>query len=175
MARKRPDPFEVEEEIIYVSKSELKRDAQELFQLGVDIVSLSKKQREKLPLSPALVEAMALADKLQGKHEALRRHMSYISKTLRETDNVPDIQAMIDLLLNKNNQADVLMNKIERIRNELISTGDEKANELLDKYPSLERQKLRQLIRQAKKEAAAEKPAKGYKELFQYIKEVIMP
>ncbi|MFC0117743.1 ribosome biogenesis factor YjgA [Pseudoalteromonas xiamenensis] len=175
MARKRPDPFEVEEEIIYVSKSELKRDAQELFQLGVDIVGLSKKQREKLPLSPALVEAMALADKLQGKHEALRRHMSYISKTLRETDNVPDIQAMIDLLLNKNNQADVLMNKIERIRNELISTGDEKANELLDKYPSLERQKLRQLIRQAKKEAAAEKPAKGYKELFQYIKEVIMP
>jgi ribosome-associated protein len=68
-----------------------------------------------------------------------------------------------------------MINNIERIRLDLINKGDDRANELLEKYPSLERQKLRQLIRQAKKEVEAEKPAKGYKDLFQYLKDAIMP
>lgn len=172
---KRNDPFAQEEEIIYVSKSELKRDAHELYDLGVEIAGLSKKQREKLPLSPLLVEAMTLADKLKGKHEAYRRHLNFISKSLREAENVAEIQAMLDVVLNKNNQAEIMINNIERIRLDLINKGDDRANELLEKYPSLERQKLRQLIRQAKKEVEAEKPAKGYKELFQYLREAIMP
>jgi len=165
----------IEEEIIYVSKSELKRDAQQYQQLAIDLAAMSNKQREKLPLSDDLVEAMVVADKIRAKSEAYRRHINYISKTLRSTDNVEDIEAAIELMLNKNNQADVLLNKIETIRTELIANGDSQINELLVQYPELERQKLRQLVRQAAKEAKAEKPAKGYKELFQYLKDIIMP
>ena len=165
----------IEEEIIYVSKSELKRDAQQYQQLAIDLAAMSNKQREKLPLSDDLVEAMVVADKIRAKSEAYRRHINYISKTLRSTDNVEDIEAAIELMLNKNNQADVLLNKIETIRTELIENGDSQINELLEQYPELERQKLRQLVRQAAKEAKAEKPAKGYKELFQYLKDIIMP
>ena len=165
----------IEEEIIYVSKSELKRDAQQYQQLAIDLAAMSNKQREKLPLSDDLVEAMVVADKIRAKSEAYRRHINYISKTLRSTDNVEDIEAAIELMLNKNNQADVLLNKIETIRTELIANGDNQINELLVQYPELERQKLRQLVRQAAKEAKAEKPAKGYKELFQYLKDIIMP
>jgi ribosome-associated protein len=165
----------IEEEIIYVSKSELKRDAQQYQQLAIDLAAMSNKQREKLPLSDDLVEAMVVADKIRAKSEAYRRHINYISKTLRSTDNVEDIEAAIELMLNKNNQADVLLNKIETIRAELIANGDNQINALLEQYPELERQKLRQLVRQAAKEAKAEKPAKGYKELFQYLKDIIMP
>ena len=165
----------IEEEIIYVSKSELKRDVQQYQQLAIDLAAMSNKQREKLPLSDDLVEAMVVADKIRAKSEAYRRHINYISKTLRSTDNVEDIEAAIELMLNKNNQADVLLNKIETIRTELIANGDSQINELLEQYPELERQKLRQLVRQAAKEAKAEKPAKGYKELFQYLKDIIMP
>ncbi|TMN93974.1 hypothetical protein CWB72_00390 [Pseudoalteromonas phenolica] len=165
----------IEEEIIYVSKSELKRDAQQYQKLAIDLAAMSNKQREKLPLSDDLVEAMVVADKIRAKSEAYRRHINYISKTLRSTDNVEDIEAAIELMLNKNNQADVLLNKIETIRTELIANGDSQINELLVQYPELERQKLRQLVRQAAKEAKAEKPAKGYKELFQYLKDIIMP
>ncbi|TMN32563.1 DUF615 domain-containing protein, partial [Pseudoalteromonas sp. S2755] len=68
-----------------------------------------------------------------------------------------------------------LLNKIELIRDEVIAKGDSKINELLDKYPELERQKMRQMARQASKEVKAEKPGKAYKELFQYLKEAIMP
>ncbi len=165
----------IEEEIIYVSKSELKRDAQQYQQLAIDLAAMSNKQRDKLPLSDDLVEAMVVADKIRAKSEAYRRHINYISKTLRLTDNVADIEAAIELMLNKNNQADVLLNKIESTRTELINNGDSLINELLEQYNSLERQKLRQLVRQAAKEAKAEKPAKGYKDLFQYLKEAMMP
>ncbi|ALO40812.1 ribosome biogenesis factor YjgA [Pseudoalteromonas phenolica] len=165
----------IEEEIIYVSKSELKRDAQQYQQLAIDLAAMSNKQREKLPLSDDLVEAMVVADKIRAKSEAYRRHINYISKTLRLTDNVADIEAAIELMLNKNNQADVLLNKIETTRTDLINHGDSVINELLEQHPSLERQKLRQLVRQAAKEAKVEKPAKGYKDLFQYLKEVMMP
>ena len=165
----------IEEEIIYVSKSELKRDAQQYQQLAIDLAAMSNKQRDKLPLSDDLVEAMVVADKIRAKSEAYRRHINYISKTLRLTDNVADIEAAIELMLNKNNQADVLLNKIESTRTELINNGDSLINELLEQYASLERQKLRQLVRQAAKEAKSEKPAKGYKDLFQYLKEAMMP
>ncbi|RJE76840.1 hypothetical protein CWB96_10510 [Pseudoalteromonas citrea] len=165
----------IEEDIIYVSKSELKRDAQQYQQLALDLASMAKKQRDKLPLTDDLLQAMIVADKIRAKSEAYRRHMNYITKTLRTTENIAEIEAAIDLMLNKNNQADVLLNKIEIIRDELIQQGDDKVNELLAEYPELERQKMRQLVRQAKKEASVEKPAKGYKELFQYLKEAMMP
>ncbi|TMO64103.1 ribosome biogenesis factor YjgA [Pseudoalteromonas aurantia] len=165
----------IEEDIIYVSKSELKRDAQQYQQLALDLASMAKKQRDKLPLTDDLLQAMIVADKIRAKSEAYRRHINYITKTLRTTENIAEIEAAIDLMLNKNNQADVLLNKIEIIRDELIQQGDDKVNELLAEYPELERQKMRQLVRQAKKEASAEKPAKGYKELFQYLKEAMMP
>ncbi|MAD88683.1 MAG: hypothetical protein CMK64_03190 [Pseudoalteromonas sp.] len=174
MAKKKK-PEVIEEEIIYVSKSELKRDAQQYQQLAIDLAAMSNKQRERLPLSDDLIEAMVVADKIRAKSEAYRRHINYISKTLRTTDNVADIEAAIELMLNKNNQADVLLNKIETTRTNLINSGDSLINELLEEFPTLERQKLRQLVRQAAKEAKAEKPAKGYKDLFQYLKEVMMP
>ena len=168
---KKPQP---EEEIIYVSKSELKRDAMEFHDLGVEMANLSKKQREKLPLSNELVQAMNLADKLREKKDAYRRHLNYIAKTLRSTANVDEINQAMAVITNKNNQKDVIINQIEQIRDELISDGDARLNPLLDEYPSLERQRMRQLIRQAAKEVKQEKPGKNHKELFQILKDLML-
>jgi len=174
MAKKKGKPAEIEEEIIYVSKSELKRDAQEFHQLGSDIAKMGKKQRERLPLNDDLKEAMVVADKISNKSDAYRRHLNYIAKTLRTVENIDEIKALIDIMLNKNNQAEVLIKKIEQLRSDLIEQGDELINQTIEQYPSLERQKMRQLVRNAAKEVKAEKPAKGYRELFQYLKDAIM-
>ncbi len=163
-----------EEEIIYVSKSELKRDAQEIHELGAAIALLGKKQQAKLPLNDDLVEAMVVADKIDKKNEAYRRHLNYIAKTLRQSDNLEDIQAAFDLITNKNNKADVAIHGIEHTRTELIEQGDKKINELVAEYANFERQRLRQLTRQAKKELDKQKPGKSHKELFQYLKDVIL-
>ena len=174
MAKKKGKPAEIEEEIIYVSKSELKREAQEFHQLGSEIAKMGKKQRERLPLNDDLKEAMVVADKISNKSDAYRRHLNYIAKTLRTVENIEEIKAIIDVMLNKNNQAEVMIIKIEQLRSDLIEQGDDLINETIEQYPALERQKMRQLVRNAAKEVKAEKPARGYKELFQYLKDAIM-
>ncbi len=174
MAKKKGNPAEIEEEIIYVSKSELKRDAQEFHQLGSDIAKMGKKQRERLPLNDHLKAAMVVADKISNKSDAYRRHLNYIAKTLRTVENIDEIKAIIDIMLNKNNQAEVMIKKIEQLRSDLIEQGDDLINQTIEEYPSLERQKMRQLVRNAAKEVKAEKPARGYKELFQYLKDSMM-
>ena len=174
MAKKKGKPAEIEEEIIYVSKSELKREAQEFHQLGSEIAKMGKKQRERLPLNDDLKEAMVVADKISNKSDAYRRHLNYIAKTLRTVENIEEIKAIIDVMLNKNNQAEVMIKKIEQLRSDLIEQGDDLINETIEQYTALERQKMRQLVRNAAKEVKAEKPARGYKELFQYLKDALM-
>jgi len=173
MARKKRNP-ELEEEIIYVSKSEIKREVQEMHKLGTQLASLSPKAREKVPLDPILEEAMVLADKLSKKKESYRRHLNYIAKQLRLAENLDEIKLAMDIIGNKNQQASVVLNKLEYLRDQLITGGDKKVNELIEEYDNLDRQKLRQLVRQAKKELEQEKPAKGYQDLFQYLKTSIL-
>ena len=162
-----------QEEIIYVSRAELKRDAKELHQLGEEIAKLGKKQRATIPLNDDLQEAMTLADKLAPKKEAYRRHLNYIAKCLRLADNIDDITHAMNVIKNKHQQGNVLLHKIEHLRDEIIATGDDKINQLIAEYEDCDRQKLRQLMRQARKEQSQEKPAKAYRELFQYLKTFI--
>jgi ribosome-associated protein len=173
MARKKRNP-ELEEEIIYVSKSEIKREVQEMHKLGTQLAALSPKAREKVPLDTILEEAMVLSDKLSKKKESYRRHLNYIAKQLRLAENLDEIKLAMDIIGNKNQQASVVLNKLEHLRDQLITDGDKKVNELIEEYDNLDRQKLRQLVRQAKKELEQEKPAKGYQDLFQYLKTSIL-
>ncbi|MDU6078576.1 MAG: DUF615 domain-containing protein, partial [Pantoea sp.] len=54
-----PDNQEEEDdEIIWVSKSEIKRDAEELKRLGAELVDLGKNALEKIPLDEELLAAV---------------------------------------------------------------------------------------------------------------------
>ena len=52
----------------------------------------------------------------------------------------------------------------------MLEQGDGAINELLGQYRDLDRQKLRQLVRQAQKERQEEKPPVAFRELFQYLR-----
>ena len=116
---------------------------------------------------------MLLADKITNKHEALRRHVRHIAKILAETDLEPIKQAM-DVMANKHQQESVKFEKLEKMRDELIEQGNDTIEALLSQFDSMERQKLRQLVRQAKKEHSAEKVGKHYRDLFAYLKEHVV-
>jgi ribosome-associated protein len=68
-----------------LSKSQRKRDMIELQKLGERLSRLSDSQLEKLPLSEKLLTALVTARKLKV-HEAIRRHMQYIGKIMRDED-----------------------------------------------------------------------------------------
>lgn len=56
-----------DDEIIWVSKSEIKRDAEELKQLGAEMVELGKNALDKIPLDQDLRDAIELAQKIKKK------------------------------------------------------------------------------------------------------------
>ncbi|MFZ7198008.1 MULTISPECIES: ribosome biogenesis factor YjgA [Avibacterium] len=173
MAKRRKEQFdwedEEQEEIIWVSKSEIKRDAEALKQLGEKLVNLTKTNLEKIPLEENILDAIALAQRLQK--EAKRRQLQYIGKLLRQVDAEP-IQEALDKIENKHNHQQALLHKLELLRDELIAKGDEALSNVLNDYPYADRQHLRNLIRAAQKEKAQNKPPKAYREIFQYLKEL---
>ncbi|MCJ8319951.1 MAG: DUF615 domain-containing protein [Colwellia sp.] len=167
MPQSAPDIDELEEEL--KSKSEIKREMHKMQDFAQSLVEMSKHQRSKIPLTEALLEDMVLADKIKGKHEAVRRHIRHMAKVLMETDLEP-IHHAIDVMNNKHQQETAKFVHLENIRDALIEGNNETAEEVLTNNEKMERQKLKQLIRQAKKEKKAEKIGKYTKVLFNYLK-----
>ncbi len=170
MARKnKKAPWEPEEEIIWVSKSEMKRDMEELQQLGEELVALKPSVLEKFPLDDDLFDA--IKDAQRFKNEARRRQLQFIGKLMRNIDPEP-IQAALDKVRNKHSQQTAILHKLEKLRDDVVEKGDEAIAEVMELYPQADRQRLRQLARQAAKEKQAGKPAKAYREIFQILKEL---
>jgi ribosome-associated protein len=61
---------------------------------------------------------------------------------------------------------------VERWRDKLVAGGNEALTELLKERPHADRQQLRQLLRNAQKEAEANKPPKSSRLLYRYLKEL---
>lgn len=81
-----------DDEIIWVSKSEIKRDAEELKHTGVELVKLGKNALDKIPLDADLRAAIELAQRI--KMEGRRRQLQLIGKMLRQRDVDPIRQAL---------------------------------------------------------------------------------
>ncbi|MEF1255543.1 MULTISPECIES: ribosome biogenesis factor YjgA [unclassified Vibrio] len=168
MARKNQKaPWEEEEEIIWVSKTEMKRDMDELQKLGEELVSLKPSVLEKFPLSEDLADA--IKDAQRFKNEARRRQLQYIGRLMRLEDPEP-LQAALDKVRNKHSQATAELHKLELLRDRIIEKGDAAINDAVELYPDADRQRLRQLARQAAKEKSANKPPKASREIFQMLK-----
>ncbi|MBV4368094.1 ribosome biogenesis factor YjgA [Erwinia sp. BNK-24-b] len=160
---------EDDDEIIWVSKSEIKRDAEELKRLGAELVDLSSNSLDKIPLDEDLRAAIELAQKI--KKEGRRRQLQLIGKMLRSRDEDPIRQAL-DKLKNRHNQQVALFHKLEMLRDRLIAEGDDAMADVLQLYPDADRQQLRSMIRNAQKEKAANKPPKSARQIFQYLREL---
>lgn len=173
--RKKKEAFDWEdedqEEIIWVSKSEIKRDAEDLKQFGEKLVNLTKANLTKVPLDDSLKDAIELAQRLQK--EARRRQLQYIGKLLRSIDAEP-IREALEKIENKHNQQQAMLHKLEILRDELVAKGDAVLTDLLNEHPSADRQQLRNVIRAAQKEKEQNKPSKAYREIYQILKTLIL-
>ena len=158
------DVEDEDDEIIWVSKSEIKRDAEELKRLGAEMVELGKNA-----LDNDLRDAIELAQRI--KKEGRRRQLQLIGKMLRSRDVEPIRQAL-DKLKNRHNQQVALFHKLEQIRDRLIDNGDDAVAEVLNLWPDADRQQLRSLIRNAQKEKEGNKPPKSARLIFQYLREL---
>ncbi len=170
MARKNQKaPWEEEEEIIWVSKTEMKHDMDDLQKIGEELVELKPAVLEKFPLPEELFDAVRDAQRF--KNEARRRQLQYIGRLMRNIDPEP-IQAALDKLRNKHSQATAVLHKLEQLRERVIEEGDSAINDVMATYPQADRQRLRQLYLQANREKKGNKPPKASREIFQLLKEL---
>lgn len=158
---------EIEYEL--VSKSEMKREMHRWQAMGQQLCGLPVGQWDALPISETLLAALQEYRRLK-QGEAIRRHLQYIGKLMRNED-VDAIREAIELQDPSSEAYGRRQKQQEQWRARLLD-DDQAMNEFIDAYPDVDRQHLRTLIRNAKKEQAAESAKNThFKKLFQVIKE----
>lgn len=167
------DNFDIEDETELLSKTQTKAQATALQKLGTSLVALGPSALAKVPLDDELLDAIMLARKILRKKEGYRRQLQLIGKLMRSRDIEPIEQALLNFK-SAHKKANNVFHRIEELRDEIIAEGDKKIEELLADNPLFDRQKLRQLQRQAKKQLTDNKPPKASRELFKYLKEVMI-
>ena len=155
----------------YISKSQAKRDVEALQKLGEKLVQLSRSTLEKFDLDDRLRDEILFAQTIKS-HSANRRQMQLIGKLMRHADS-ESITKQYERYQNQLSEHNAAFHALEHWRDRILSEGDSAINELVAKYPDFERSRLRQLSRNAKKEAEKNKPPKSARQIFQYLKEMI--
>jgi len=152
------------------SKSQLKREMTALQDLGAELVELSRERLAKIEMPERLRDALLDAQRFT-KHEARRRQMQYIGKIMRDIDAAP-LRAAMDEIKGVSEAANIRQHQLERLRTRLME--DEAVfSEVARDYPGADMQHLRQLRRNALKEAQQGKPPRAYRELFRELRELM--
>lgn len=149
------------------SRSARKREAEALQRVGEQLVELPSQQLASIPMSDALREAVLTARRLDARG-ARRRQLQLVGKLMRR-EEVEPIQVALARLESGSAAAIAEQHRIERWRERLLGEPDA-LTEFLREHPQADSQQLRQLIRNARAEAAAEKPPKAARELFRLLR-----
>lgn len=161
---------EVETEDSLPSKTQIKNAMLELQGLGEQLIPLKRSELLQLSLPEKLIDAILEAKRLTH-WGALKRQRQYIGRLMRDIDPVP-IQAYLDSINHVNQAHNAWLHRLEKLRGSLL-TQDKALEQLLATYPQTDRQALRTLIRNARKEREESKPPRYFRELFQLLKEMI--
>ena len=150
------------------NKTALKREMKILHDLGRELIELPESKFETIPLSERMYDAVFSGKKM--KKAALQRQLRFISSIMNEED-IEAIQLQLKLLAQPIQQANEEFHQLEEWRDQLIAGDNELMNKLVDEIGA-DRQHMRQLIRNANKEAQQNKPPKASRLLFKYLKEL---
>jgi ribosome-associated protein len=150
------------------NKSQLKREMQELQDLGAELVKLPPEKLISLELPEKLTDALALARRITS-HGAQKRQRQYIGGLLSKLDDVQPIRDLLERLQGADRVSKARFQENERWRARLIAEGDTALTEYLGRHPEADSQHLRRLVRDAAQEAAAGRPPRHARELFRYL------
>lgn len=152
------------------SRTRLKLQSQELQQLGAEVAALPENRLADTPMPEGLREAI-LEYRRTRSHEGRRRQLQYIGKQMRHADDGPLREAVAAFKLGSARDT-LRLHEAERWRDELI-TDDDALTRWAQAHPESDLQRLRSLVRAARRDAAAapeQRHGRGYRELFQFIK-----
>ena len=152
------------------SKTRRKKDMLALQDLGTQLVELNEDQLESMQLPESLLGAVLEARRLT-KHEARRRQMQYIGRLMRNIDATP-IRDRLEEWRGQGREHTAQLHTLERWRDQLLA-DDPALARFLNEYPGADSQKLRTLLRNARREQTESLPPKSYRELFRVLRDII--
>ena len=126
------------------SKTQRKKEALELQNLGAKLTSLKANELDILNLDLKLRHAINEYQKLPNAHGARKRQIQFIGKIMRDCDG-DKIRKNISLLKSNTRKKQEYSSLVESLVEKIINGGDAAINEIIVLYRSLERKKLRRL------------------------------
>jgi ribosome-associated protein len=150
------------------NKEQLKRETQALKELVQHLLDLPASRLDTMPVEPHVREQIRVAGKME--RGALKRQIKYIVGLLRDSDTEL-LERELQRLSQAQRQQVQHFHEIERWRDELLDGNEALIDELVGRFAA-ERQRLRQLVRNARRERGAGKPPKSARLLFRYLNEL---
>ena len=148
------------------SKTQVKQELNALKDLGRSLIELSAKDLQKLDFSEDLYDAIISAQSMSKG--ALKRQVGYIGGLIADSDHEAISQKLQQLKQPHQGQVKQF-HQIEQWRDRLLAGENEVYAELIAEFDDFDVQHVRQLVRNAQREAKQEKPPKSARQLFQYL------
>ena len=151
------------------SRTQLKKQMAELQELGAELTRLNPEQLAEMALPERLQDAVLAAQRMT-RFEARRRQLQYIGRLMREVDPAP-IRAHLDRWQASSRKHTARLHQLERWRERLLA-DDAALTELAREHPC-DPQRLRTLVRNARREREANAPPRSFRALFRALGEIV--
>lgn len=155
------------------SKTRLKQQSHDLQKLGMALADLPDARLQRLNLPERLFDAL-LQYRGTRSHEGRRRQLQFVGKLMREVDDAPLREAVAEAKLGSARDT-LLLHETERWRDSLLA-DDEALTRWLHEHADCDAQRLRSLVRAARREAALppeQRNPRSLRELFQFIRPLL--
>lgn len=172
-----PDSDPSADELEEISKSQRKREADAVRDLGVRLSELGASELATIPLPDDVLSAIQELNRLKA-HGARKRQLGFLAKRMRQID-VTLIDEALEKLRQSARANTRKLHLVENWRDRLIGEADgETAKDgltaFLSEFPHADRQQFRHLQRQAIAERAAKRPPAATRQLFKALRGVII-
>lgn len=161
-------------EFLGPSRSQQRREALDILDLGERLVALTAAQLARLPVPDELLPHIRETQRITS-HGARKRQLAFLAKQMRRQDDAA-LDAIRDAL-GKDGEAarreTAAMHRVEALRDSLLGDdGDAAMTALLGEFAGADRQKLRQLVRNTHEERKRNKPPHAFRELYRELREL---
>ncbi|MEW6602324.1 MAG: ribosome biogenesis factor YjgA [Nitrospirota bacterium] len=152
----------------FKSRTQKKKEATYLQELGERLVNLSAEQIKSIDLPEEIFEAVRFAGTIKS-HVARRRQMQYIGVLMRKTDPAI-VQEALDRIEQGHYKNTLAFRETEKWRDELIAGNGPLIDEILARCPDADRKTMERLVQRARNEKEHSSPPGACRALFRYLK-----
>jgi len=152
------------------NKTQLKRELAARSQLIEQMTTLSDAEMQRLGMEDDDIAQVAQVRALKPSG-ARNRQLKYCVKQLADVD-LSTVETYLNDRHSQQLQLNQALHRLEQWRDRLLQQGDALLGEAMAEWPELDRQRFRQLVRDAQREHSDGKPAGAKRKLFRYLRDL---